>query len=134
MRNTERALADVASPLRSRLVWLAGAGALSALALVLTLAAWGARAGLLRSPIWVPAAWFMAFAVSGVAAAFGGRAVRRLSAVRLAGRLEREADWRAGSLLAFLEPAAAGTSGSLHAFAAERAAREVADRGPPALR
>ena len=95
---TALALAAAARPLRHRVLWLGGIGSLAGLALVLALAAWSARAGVLRSPLWVPAAWVLGLLAAGVAGFFALRAGLGLRNAPLARRLEREAGWRSGAL------------------------------------
>ncbi len=130
---TEQALRAAARPLVWRLGWLGGVAALAGLLVVLTAAAWSARAGLLHSPIWVPGAWSTGFLAAGVCLAQALRSVRRLGTARLAGRLEHDAGWRAGALRGLLEPASEGTSGGLRAAADQATAREVEARAPAAL-
>jgi hypothetical protein len=132
--DTEAALADAARPLRRSVRWLTGLGALGALALVLALAAWSARAGVVRSPVWVPAAWLIAglaaVAIAGVSLRLG----RSLRSAPLARRLEGQGVWRQGALRSMLEPAVEGTSHGLHAAADSALARDLGARAPEALR
>ncbi|HEV8150050.1 MAG TPA: hypothetical protein VGP61_07705, partial [Gemmatimonadales bacterium] len=130
---TARALHEAAGPLRRRLGWVGGLGALSVLLLVLALAAWGARAGVLRSPLWVPLAWLLGLAAAMLAGGLALRARHALGSGGLAIRLEREAGWRRGALAGLLEPVASGTSERLRTAADTRAAGQVNDRAPAAL-
>ncbi|HEU5218931.1 MAG TPA: hypothetical protein VFU23_09740, partial [Gemmatimonadales bacterium] len=132
-RLTERALAEAARPLLWRLSWLGGAAAVAGWLLVLAAAAWSARAGLLHSPIWVPAAWITGFVVAGACLALVFRSARALGTGRLAGRLEHDSGWRAGALRGLLQPASEGTSSGLRDAADQAAAQEVEARAPAAL-
>lgn len=87
---TEQALRASARPLRWRMAWLGGVAALAGLLLVLALAAWSARAGLLRTPLWVPVTWVAGFLAGALCLALVLRSARGLGAHRLAARLERE--------------------------------------------
>ena len=95
---TERALTAAARPLLRRMRWLGGITALAGLLLVLVAAAWSARAGLVHSPIWVPAAWSIGFLAAGACVILALRSARALGSRRLAGRLEQDAGWRSGAL------------------------------------
>ncbi|HEV8195875.1 MAG TPA: hypothetical protein VGP87_04465 [Gemmatimonadales bacterium] len=131
---TERALTAAARPLLRRMRWLGGITALAGLLLVLVAAAWSARAGLVHSPIWVPAAWSIGFLAAGACVILALRSARALGSRRLAGRLEQDAGWRSGALRGLLEPAGEGTSDGLRAVADEATALEVEARAPEALR
>jgi hypothetical protein len=130
---TAQALHAAASPLRRRLGWLGGLGALTLLVLMLALGAWSARAGVLRSPLWVPLTWMLALGAAVAAASLAWRARQALGGAALATRLEREAGWRRGALAGLLEPAVSGTSEGLRSAADTRAATQVAERGATAL-
>jgi len=130
---TALALAEVARPLRRRLVWLGILGAAAGLGTVLSVAAWSARLGALRSPVWVPAAWGFGLLAAGLVVFAALRAGRGLRDGSLAERLEREAGWRSGALSGLLEPAAGGTSEGLHAAADAQEAAAVARRAPEAV-
>lgn len=130
---TALALRAVGRPLRRRFAWLALLGAAAGLGLVLALAAWSARLGALRSPLWVPAAWGLGLLVAGLTAAAALRAGRGFRGGSLAARLEREAGWRSGALSGLLEPAVSGTSAGLHAAADAQEAEAVTRRAPDAL-
>ncbi len=125
IQHTKEALVRVAGPLWRRLLLLGAVGAAAALGGVLAVAAWGARAGLVRAPVWVPAAWGLGVLAAAVALGVAIRAGRGLSIPRLAARLEGEPGWRAGSLRALLEPSSAGTSDELRRAADSAAAARV---------
>lgn len=131
--HTERALVAAARPLRHSLVWLGTVGAGAVLALVLAIAAWSARAGVVHSPIWVPAAWVLAFAAALVCGLLAWRAAHGFRASPLAGRLEGKGVWRAGALRSLLQPPAEGTSSGLLAAADDLTARDLTERAPGAL-
>jgi hypothetical protein len=103
-------------------------GALAGFGLVLALAAWSARAGLVQSPVWVPAAWVLAALVAGLILALAARRARDLLPTGIASRLERAGAWRAGSLRAMLDSAVPGTSDALHAEADQALARDLLAR------
>ncbi len=130
---TALALAEVARPLRRRLAWLGGLGAAAGLGMVLALAAWSARLGALRSPVWVPAAWGLGLLAAGLAGVAALRAARGFRGGSLAAWLEREGGWRRGALSGLLEPAASGTSAGLHAAADAQEADALVRRAPDAL-
>ena len=132
---TSQALGLVGRPIRRRLLWIGVLGAFTGLALVLALAAWSARLGLLRSPIWVPMAWGVALLAAISAAIAARRASAGFRGLRLAGRLERagEAGWRRGALSGLLEPAAIHTSAGLHAAADLQTADALVRKGPEVL-
>ncbi len=130
---TARALAEVARPLRRRIALVGGIGALAGLALVLALAAWSARVGLVHSPLWVPIAWGSGLLAGALAGALAIRTGIGLRGLPFALRLEREAGWRSGALSGLLQPAVSDTSPGLHAAADRYAAESVVARGPQAL-
>jgi hypothetical protein len=123
----------VARPLRRRIAWVGGIGALAGLVLVLALAGWSARAGLVHSPLWVPVAWGLGLLAGALAGGLAARAALGLRGLRFALRLERQAGWRSGALAGLLLPAVPDTSPGLHAAADRDAAESVARRGPEAL-
>ena len=131
--HTEQALAVAACPLRRSVAWLGAVGAGAGLALVLAIAAWSARLGVVHSPVWVPAAWAAAFGAAAVSVLLALRTARGLRTPRLAGRLEAQGRWRTGALRALLEPATEGTSSGLLAAADDATARDLAARAPDAL-
>ena len=130
---TAQALVAVARPLRSRIAWIGGIGALAGLALVLALAAWSARVGVVRSPLWVPAAWGFGFLAAALAGGIALRTALGFHGMPFAVRLEREAGWRSGALSGLLEPAVSATSLGLYAAADQQAAAAVLARAPQAL-
>jgi hypothetical protein len=132
-RRTERALARAGGPLRRRLAWVGGFGAIGGLALVLATAAWSARAGLVHSPVWVIAAWAVAPLAALAALAAAARAGLNLRSHPLAERLERGQAWRAGALRGVIEPAADGTSDGLLDAADVAAAQDVDARAAGVL-
>ncbi len=130
---TEQALRASARPLVWRMAWLGGVAALAGLLLVLALAAWSARAGLLRSPLWVPATWVAAILAGAICLVLVFRSARGLGSHRLAARLEEQMEWRSGALRGLLEPPSEGTSHGLRAAADRATALDVATRAPAAL-
>src|SRR6185503_9021236 len=130
---TALALSSASQPLRRRLLWLGGLAGLAGLSVVLAVAAWGARSGALRSPIWVPAAWAVGLLGGGAVAFLVWRMARGFRGLPFAVRLEREAGWRSGALAGLLEQAASGTSDGLRDAADHHAAGEVTRRAPAAL-
>ena len=130
---TEAALAALARPLRRRLVWLGLVGAAGGMGAVLAVAAWGARAGVVRAPVWVPLAWALGLVAAALAVGLVFRAAGALGPPRLAARLEEEPGWRTGALRALLEPASLGSSEALRTAADRAAAAQVERRGPDAL-
>ncbi len=131
--HTEQALAAAARPLRRSLAWLGAIGAGAGLAVVLAIAAWAARAGVVHSPVWVLVAWSVAFLAAAVCAILAARAAHGLRAPGLASRLEGQAGWRSGALRALLEPATEGTSTGLLAAADDATAADLSARAPDAL-
>lgn len=126
---TRRALSLLSGSLRRRshAGWLALAvgGAL----LVLGATAWLARAGGLRAPLWIPAAWLLVLVVIGVGIVMLVRSGRRLSIEAVADWLERQAGWRRGALAAQLDSPASGTSDALRDLADVTASETVTRRG-----
>ncbi len=113
-----------------RLNLIAWAGAsIGGLALVLGVAAWGARLGWFSQPWWVLAAWGAVGALAGASLLVAQRRAQRLSPSWLAERLEASG-FRRGALTGHLEPAAAGTSADLLAVADQRQAEELSARAP----
>jgi hypothetical protein len=101
-------------------------------ALLLGVAAWGLRLGLIGQPWWVLVAWLLVLGALIVAGWFGYRALLRLSADWLATQFER-AGFRLGALRAHLGPSAQGTSEELLAAADASQATDLAARGPALL-
>jgi len=130
---TEQALAAAARPLRRSVAWLGAIGAGAGLAMVLAVAAWSARAGVVHSPVWVLAAWAAALVAAAVCGLLAWHTATTLRAPRLAGRLEGQGSWRAGALRALLEPPTEGTSAGLLAAADVATARDLDARAPEAL-
>jgi len=128
---TREALQRLSRPLRLR----AGAGwagiALGAAALLLGLAAWSVRLGIITAPWWVLAAWVIALLGLGLAATAGWSGLRALSVRRVAGKLEETGASRHGVLTGLLDRVAPGTSESLLTLADRAQAAEL-DRGGPA--
>lgn len=131
---TERALTAAGRPLRRRLAWLAALGAAAGLAAVLAVAAWSARTGLVRSPVWVITAWTLGFLAAALVIVAAYRRARGFRAGPLALRLETGRGWRLGALRGLLEPATDDTSPGLRDAADEVTAEEILDRAPEALR
>jgi hypothetical protein len=126
---TARALERLARPVRAtaRIGWLATG--LGCAALVLGVAAWLARLGLVTAPWWVLVAW--GCAAAGVAAVLvaGWRGDGSLGLRAFARRLEELGGWRSGALSALLDPPADGTSAALLHFADRAQADDLARRG-----
>ena len=101
--------------------------------MVLAIAAWSARAGVVHSPVWVLAAWAAALIAAAACGLLAWRTANALRAPRLAGRLEGQGGWRAGALRALLEPPTEGTSAGLLAAADVATARDLDARAPEAL-
>jgi hypothetical protein len=116
---------------RTRLAWLAMA--LGTVALVLGIAAWVYRLGWLTVPYWVLAAWAGALLGVVAVATIGWRQHRRLTAVRVARRLEDSGAWRRGTLTALLDASASGTSTALLDLSDRKHAAEVEERGSSAV-
>ena len=133
MTATWRSLDRLARPLArlSRTAW--GALALGAGALLLGVAAWGARLGWFDAPYWVLMAWAAALTVAAVPLWLAWRSDGRFSRGGVARWLEERGGWRRGALTAFLEPSARGTSESLLAAADSAQAADVDARGRAAL-
>ena len=129
---TAGALRRAAGPFRLRLAGLAALGPVAALAAVLAIGTWTARAGAVRSPVWVFLAWAIALLAAGIAFALTIRLGRRFSVGGMADQLEH-AGWRAGALRGLLEPAAQGTSAGLHAAADAGAASAIEARAQTAM-
>jgi uncharacterized protein DUF4175 len=130
---THRALRKLAWPLQSR----NGAGwaalSLGTVALLLGVAAWIVRLGWLSVPYWVLAAWAVALAGLVAVGYLGWATQRALSTARLARRLEQLGAWRRGTLTSLLDASASGTSDALLQLADQAHAREIEQRGTPAV-
>ena len=107
--------------------WAAATG--GGVALLLGIAAWGARLGWFGQPWWVLAAWSGSLLLVLVLATLTVYQTRRLSPGWMAGRLE-PLGFRNGALSGHLEPAAAGTSAALLDAADARQAEELSARAP----
>jgi hypothetical protein len=130
---TGQALARLATPLRTR-SWLGwGTLGLGLCGLLLGLAAWSARLGLLDAPYWVLIAWGIALAALAVVAYFAWKAQAELSSLRVAGRLEELGAWRYGTLTALLGAIAPGTSEALFQVADRAQAADLERRGLTAV-
>ncbi|HEY0351846.1 MAG TPA: hypothetical protein VGC48_06970, partial [Gemmatimonadales bacterium] len=130
---THQALQRLGRPLRGRNQVGLVALALGTVALVLGLVAWTVRLGWLSVPYWVLVAWGMALLGLVGVGYLAWETQRRLSTLRLAGRLEELGAWRRGTLTALLDVSAAGTSGALLDHADQAHARELERRGPAAV-
>jgi len=130
---TRLALQRLAQPLRTRATLGWAALALGVGALLLGMAAWTVRLGWLEAPYWVLAAWGATCAVLVAVASMAWNARARLSAGRVAGRLEELGAWRRGALTALLGRSATGTSESLLELADRMQADEVVRRGATAV-
>lgn len=105
--------------------WAAMTG--GSVALLLGIAAWGARLGWFGQPWWVLAVWGTVLIFVAVLAGLTLRQMRRLSPGWMAGRLE-PLGFRQGALSGHLEAAAAGTSAALLDAADARQADELIAR------
>ncbi len=133
MSLTERALEQVARPLRLRRNTAWFVAALGATTLLLGVATWLARLDLIRTLAWVPAAW-IGVALVLVAAAWGRRrTISGLAARSLAEWLEHSGAWRLGALRALLERTQQGSSTELAQAADAASAAAVGARAPGAL-
>ena len=130
---TEAALAGASRPLRRSLLGLALLGALAGFGVVMALAAWSARAGLVPSPVWVPAAWLLAIGVAGAVLLLAARRARGFGPAGIASRLEQAGAWRNGSLRSMLDTAVPGTSDALHTEADQVLARDLSGRASTEL-
>lgn len=128
----DRALDEVARPLRG----LSGLARLTcgvaAATFLLALAAWLARGGVL-APALVLGTWVLVGTALVAGVVLARRAIRGLGPWHVGEILERGGAWRKGSLTTVLDPAAPDTSAELHAAAAARCAAEVRGRAPAAL-
>src|SRR4051812_3696566 len=130
---TQLALQRLGRPLRGRNRAGLVALAVGIVALVLGLAAWTVRLGWFSVPYWVLLAWALALLALFAVGYLAWETQRRLSTLRLAGRLEELGAWRRGALTALLDAAAAGTSGALLDLADRAQARELEQRGLAAV-
>ncbi|MGE0439376.1 MAG: hypothetical protein AB7L66_16635 [Gemmatimonadales bacterium] len=132
-RATPEALARLAAPLRRAGVTLAAGTTVGGLLGALAVGAWLVRLGVVRSPLWVPAAWLVALAGVVAAAWLTRRRFRRLTMGSLAATLDSSPGWRQGGVASVLEGASAGTSADLYQAADRACADALAARGPAAL-
>jgi hypothetical protein len=132
-QHTPAALARLAAPLRRLGLGGAVIVAVSGVALVLGLAAWLVRLGLVRSPLWVIGAWVAAAAVVLGAALIARALLARLAQPALAQEVEGRPGWRRGAVTAVLEGASNDTSPALFAAADVACAGVLRDDGPVAL-
>jgi hypothetical protein len=130
---THQALQRLGRPLRGRNRAALVALAVGTVALVLGVVAWTVRLGWLGVPYWVLVAWGMALLGLLAIGYLAWETQRRLSTLRLAGRLEELGAWRRGTLTALLDASAAGTSGALLDLADQAHAHELERRGPAAV-
>jgi hypothetical protein len=126
---THRALQQLSGPLRTRNRAGWAAVAIGGVALLLGLAAWGVKLGWVNAPYWVLVAWTLALLALAAVVYQGWVAQSRLSALRVAGRLEELGAWRRGSLTSLLDAAASGTSPELLALADRAQADDIDRRG-----
>ena len=126
---TRAALARLSRPLRLR----AGAGwvavALGSAGLLLGIAAWAVRLGVVDTPWWVLTAWALTVAALIGSAVAAWRGLRALSVGRVARRLEDIGLRRHGALTALLDLPAPGTSESLFVQADRAQAADLGQRG-----
>jgi hypothetical protein len=94
-----------------------GVGAVGTALVALGVAAWLARLGVIRTPIWVIAAWVVAIGVAALMVHRSRREVRSLAPNALAHELERRGAFRRGALSLLLEESATGVSDQLLAAA-----------------
>ena len=130
---TQRALQQLARPLRNRsqVAWVAIG--LGTTALLLGAAAWVFRLGWLTVPYWVLVAWAAAGTGLGIVGYLGWKHHRRLTATRLAQSLENSGAWRHGTLTALLDASASGTSEALLDVADRAHATDIEVRGSSAV-
>lgn len=133
MTETSRALDALAAPLRRRTRAGHAALALGGVALVLGLAAWGARLGLFRTPAWVLGAWGLALAAAAALLLRARRGERAWLPGNFARVLEALGAARPGALTGMLAPAARGTSEALLALADRTTSDAVRASAPQAL-
>lgn len=133
-RPTRAVLTALAAPLRRSAMLAIGAAALGVLAFLFGAVGWALRSGAAAGPLWVLATWLLAVGVA-IGAGWSARCrLRRTSDARIADLLEGTGEWRRGSLRALIGPSASGVSAALLAAADTAAARDLAGRGPQALR
>jgi uncharacterized protein DUF4175 len=130
---TSQALRRLATPLRLT----AGAGwlalAIGVTVLLLGVAAWSVRLGIVEAPWWVLAAWGAAIASLVVICVMAWRDRARLTSGGIAGAMERGGSWRHGALTSLLDSPALGTSATLLAMADREQAADLERRGPGAV-
>lgn len=102
-------------------------------AVLLAVAAWLFRLGVLDAPAWVLAVWVGLLIAVLTGLTWGRHAIRSLGPWHVARRLEMDGGWRRGSLTTVLDGAATGTSSELHDAALRRSAKDVAERAGAAL-
>lgn len=128
-----RALRRLGAPL----AWREGATVAAALLAVavacLAIGAWAARLGVVRSPVWVVAAWGTALAGMAGVVARRWRRASQAAPVALARALERSGRFRDGAVRMLLDQSARGTSEPLRLRAEAEVARAVEAHGEEAL-
>ncbi|MGH7593151.1 MAG: hypothetical protein ACRELE_04795, partial [Gemmatimonadales bacterium] len=128
-----QALDAVARPLRGASGLARLLSGMAAVAGLFTIAAWLARAGWVTGPGGVLVAWMSIVVILAGSFVVARRAIRELGPWRVGHDLEAAGAWRHGALTTLLDPRAAMTSESLHAFAAAQRADEVLSRAPAVL-
>lgn len=126
---THRALQRLTRPLRGLNRAGLAALALGTVSLLLGVAAWSVRLGWLTVPYWVLAAWAVAILGLLAIAYLGWGTQRRLSATRVAQKLEELGAWRAGTLTSLLDAPASETSSQLLDLADRAHAEDIERRG-----
>ncbi len=100
---------------------------------IMAIAAWLLRSGLINAPLLVVAGWLLLLGAVGIAIVAAVRAANRVGPMRVALDLEDGGAWRAGSLTTLLDSPPAGTSSTLHRMALSAQADAVGDRGAAVL-
>jgi hypothetical protein len=131
--STGRVLDALGAPLKRTGLLAVGLLGLGAGLFALAVPALAARLGLVRSPIWVLAAWILTAVAIGFTAIRARRFLPQVKADRLARALEQTPGWRRGAVTSLLEGAATGTSDGLFRAADDACAARVDAEGPGAL-
>ena len=130
---TRDALERLAGPLRRSALRTGGLGAAGVALVVLGIAAWLARLGIVHAPGWVLGTWVVAAAGAASALWATRRELRRSTPEVLAHHLEQHGGFRAGGIRLLLEEPATGVSPSLMGAADQRQAAAVDSSGYQAL-
>src|SRR4029077_5260338 len=101
--------------------------------LLLGVAAWSVRLGLVEAPWWVLAAWGAAIVSFVVICLMAWRDRARLTSGGIASAMERGGSWRHGALTSLLDSPALGTSDTRLAMADRAQAADLQRRGLDAV-